>query len=165
MFEIERKFEVSKPSVALEEHIISRSHIKQGYLTRDNCVVRIRILDTTHFVDNEVFPAAKPTTNFEAWLTIKSPNVGITRKEFEYKIPTEDAYELLNMTTGSTILKTRYKIQDNNNQVWEVDFFHEQYEGLVLAEIELLSDIQRVAIPDWIGEEVSTNPRYFNSNM
>jgi len=120
---------------------------RQGYLnsTKER-VVRVR------------------TMGPKAALTIKGISVGATRLEFEYEIPFDDCEQLLELCEQPLIEKTRYKIEAGG-LVWEVDEFHGVNEGLVVAECELESEDQAIDKPDWVGEEVTGDPRYFNSNL
>lgn len=146
MKEIERKFLVDKSKWnALEKP--EPKHIIQGYLFRsDELVGRVRI------------------KNKRAFLTIKSKNTGIVRSEFEYEIPVEDGLELLEQFCPKRIEKFRYEIPFGDF-VWEVDEFKKPKTGLILAEIELPHENTYFPMPDWVLEEVSHDPQYFNSNM
>ncbi|MBI5218090.1 MAG: CYTH domain-containing protein [Bacteroidia bacterium] len=143
--EIERKFltksdEWKKPAEGV--------FYKQGYLlrTREKSV-RIRIIKD------------------KAFLTIKGSKQGITRDEYEYEIPYQDALELLrNYCNNQYIEKTRYKIS-YKNKTWEVDEFHGKNQGLILAEIELSHTGESFEKPPWIAEEVTHEPRYFNTSL
>lgn len=98
-------------------------------------------------------------------LTIKGITQGITRREYEYEIPADEAAEMLdNLCERPLIEKTRYLLDDEGFR-WEIDEFHGENAGLVVAEIELESEGQDFPRPDWLGEEVSGDPRYFNSNL
>jgi adenylate cyclase len=143
--EIERKFRVI--SHAYREQG-SGQRYRQAYLSTDKArVVRVRVVDDL------------------AWLTIKGQTSGVTRAEFEYPIPVKDAVTLLESICHQPVIdKTRYKVR-HGEHVWEVDEFHGANEGLVVAEIELDSEDEAFARPDWLGEEVSGDPRYFNSNL
>lgn len=143
--EIERKYLIiddswkTKASEGIE--------IKQGYLNSEaKRTVRIRI------------------SGEQGWLTIKGKNENLTRKEFEYDIPLTDALELLNLCEKPIIEKTRYIFLDNGNS-WEIDVFSGENEGLVIAEIELSREDQEFTIPEWVGEEVSMDVRYYNSSL
>lgn len=119
----------------------------QGYLNRDKArTVRVRIAGE------------------EAFLTIKGTSVGARRAEFEYPIPVWDARELLAMCEQPLIEKNRRKIL-HEGFVWEVDEFLGENLGLVVAEIELPAEDTAFARPDWVGEEVTEDVRYFNSNL
>jgi len=99
------------------------------------------------------------------YLTVKSVTSGISRSEFEYEIPVADASELLDTLCDRPLIeKTRYKIP-YDDLIWEVDEFMGENQGLIVAEVELTHPDRAVAIPDWIGREVSGDPRYFNSNL
>ncbi len=120
----------------------------QGYLNSEKGrTVRIRII------------------NDHGILTIKGPNVGGTRLEYEYDIPIEDAKEMLTQLCHKPLIeKTRYKIPFKGF-TWEVDQFTGENEGLIFAEIELKYEGQTFEIPPWIGEEVTDDSRYYNANL
>jgi adenylate cyclase len=119
--------------------------ISQGYLSQDpERTVRVRI------------------GGEKAWLTIKGKSEGISRLEFEYAIPVAEARELLELCLPSVIDKTRHKISYGGH-VWEIDVFHGDNEGLLIAEVELADESVTPELPPWIGEEVSADARYFNS--
>jgi len=144
--EIERKFLVKEQLwEAIEKPCPSR--IVQAYLVNSaEKTVRIRIKGTQGFI------------------TIKGPTQGISRAEFEYEIPLKDADELISTFAEKVIEKFRYEISFKNH-LWEVDVFTGKLEGLYLAEIELNSEDEHFELPDWVGEEVSTDPNYYNSNL
>lgn len=99
------------------------------------------------------------------YLTLKGATVGISRSEFEYVIPVADAAELLNTLCDRPLIeKIRYRIQWNG-VIWEIDEFTGENQGLLLAEVELSHEHQLIDLPTWIGREVSTDSRYFNSNL
>ena len=100
-----------------------------------------------------------------AFLTIKSTTVGLVRSEYEYAIPVADAVEMLNTLCESSLVeKYRYQIAIAD-LVWEVDEFLGENLGLIIAEVELQTADQLIALPDWVGAEVSHDARYFNSNL
>jgi CYTH domain-containing protein len=100
-----------------------------------------------------------------SYLTIKTKTVGISRSEYEFPIPLEAAAQLLERVCDRPLIeKYRYRIADTG-VVWEVDEFLGDNQGLVLAEVELASETQSLTLPDWIGPEVSGDPRYFNSYL
>lgn len=143
--EIERKFLVRGDAWrALAEGVAYR----QGYLnSQKERTVRIR------------------TVGEKAFLTVKGPTRGVTRTEFEYEIPYDDCQAMLDELAEKPIIeKKRYRIPAGP-YVWEVDEFFGVNAGLVLAEIELLSEDAVFEKPDWIGEEVSGDSRYFNSSL
>jgi adenylate cyclase len=121
--------------------------IRQGYLSADKArVVRIR------------------TAGPDAYVTIKGPGQ-ISRAEFEYAIPLDDATLMLDrLCLPGVIDKTRYK-QKLGGHVWEIDVFHGDNEGLVVAEIELKHEGEAFERPDWALDEVSEDPRYFNASL
>jgi len=104
------------------------------------------------------------TMGDKAALTIKGITVGATRLEFEYEIPFSDCESLLELCEQPLIEKTRYKIKFDG-LVWEIDEFHGVNDGLVVAECELESEDQEITKPTWVGEEVTGDPRYYNSNL
>lgn len=100
-----------------------------------------------------------------AYLTLKGPAVGLVRPEFEYPIPVADAQTILaTLCQPPLIEKTRYRLP-LGNVVWEIDEFLGENQGLIVAEVELTSPDQVIDLPDWIGAEVSYDPRYQNSNL
>jgi adenylate cyclase len=151
--EIERKYLVKKS--------VWRSHKKllesqspdigarycQGYIpTSNGTTVRLRIIGE------------------QGYLTIKSKAVGHTRAEFEYPIPVDDAQEMLdNLCVKPLIEKIRYKIKVDN-LIWEVDEFLGENEGLIIAEVELEKETQKIELPNWIEREVNEQ-KYFNSYL
>lgn len=105
------------------------------------------------------------TVGDRAFLTIKGITVGATRAEYEYEIPFGDCNALLdNLAENPLIEKKRYKIKQGEF-VWEIDEFFGDNQGLIVAEIELVSEDQAFDKPRWVGEEVTGDPRYFNSNL
>ncbi len=105
------------------------------------------------------------TINDRGILTIKGPNIGATRLEFEYAIPFSDAREMLQQLCRKPLIeKIRYKIEFAGF-IWEVDEFKGDNEGLVFAEIELEYEGQSFAKPSWIGKEVTDDSRYYNANL
>lgn len=143
--EIERKFLVS--SIPWKE-VNSSSLIKQGYLMHDTQkVIRIRQKDDDFFI------------------TIKGNTEGISRLEFEYIIPEEDARDMLKYLCGPSVIeKTRHYIKYEDH-MWEVDEFHNKNKGLIIAEIELKSEDEKFQRPEWVGDEVSHDSRYYNMNL
>jgi len=143
--EIERKFLIIGESW---RELAQGTSYRQGYLsTVKERTVRVRTID-----DN-------------GYLTIKGITVGATRAEYEYEIPAADANEMLNALCEQPIIeKNRYKIP-LDGFTWEVDEFGGVNDGLIVAEVELESEDQEFNKPDWIGEEVTGDPRYFNSNL
>ena len=143
--EIERKFLVKNESFKLfSTGVIYR----QGYLNRDKeRTVRVRVAGELAFI------------------TIKGLTNGMERLEFEYRIPLEDANEMLEtICVKPFIEKLRYKIMSDGH-IWEVDEFIGDNEGLTVAEVELKSPEEHVIIPDWVGPEVTGDLMYFNSNL
>lgn len=142
--EIERKFLVLNTDFLKGQQ---GTEYKQGYLNREGATVRVRIAGE------------------DAFLTIKGKSDGISRLEFEYAIPRAEANEMLaNLCALPPIEKTRYLI-DFAGKCWEVDVFHGSNKGLIVAEIELNAVEEYFEKPDWLGEEVSHDPRYFNSQL
>jgi adenylate cyclase len=145
-YEIERKFLVRADSWRAAAG--SPSSIRQAYLARNGAVsLRVRIKDDS-----------------AATLTIKSAAPEITRLEFEYAIPLADADTLLGLREGAIIEKHRYKIPQQG-LVWEIDVFQGENQGLVVCEIELPHEDKVFEKPDWLGREVTSDPRYSNANL
>jgi adenylate cyclase len=99
-----------------------------------------------------------------ATLTVKSATQGAGRDEFEYDVPLEDARRMLTLARPSLIEKTRYAVE-YKGLFWEIDEFHGKNQGLIVAEIELEREDQPFEKPAWIGEEVTSDPRYYNANL
>jgi adenylate cyclase len=96
---------------------------------------------------------------------VKGVTVGASRSEYEYEIPFVDANEMLDQLCERPLIeKTRYRI-GQADVTWEIDEFVGENRGLVLAEVELKDERQSVKLPDWIGKEVTDDPRYFNANL
>ena len=141
--EIERKFMVKK-GVWRDK---KATKYRQGYLsTVKERTVRVRTIED------------------KGYLTIKGISIGASRMEFEYEIPRQDADSLLDICEKPLIEKNRYKVE-NGGFVWEVDEFFGENQGLIVAELELENEDQYFPRPDWIGEEVTDEPRYFNANL
>ena len=118
----------------------------QGYLAvAPDRTVRVRITDAT------------------AWVTLKF-GVGMSRAEFEYEVPADDAREMLVHAVGTALDKTRWHV-DHAGDGWTVDEFHGALSGLVLAELELESEDQTFPLPPWVGEDVTARPEYLNSSL
>ncbi len=144
--EIERKFLVDheKWRQAMKP---TGAHYRQGYLLNDDQrTIRVRV------------------TDHQGFITLKGATTGITRKEYEYKIPVEDGNELLDGFARSEIEKIRYRI-DFAGKLWEVDEFLGDNEGLIMAEIELKSETEEFEKPAWVTVEVSNDDRYYNSYL
>jgi len=99
-----------------------------------------------------------------AFITIKGKSKGISRLEYEYPIPVQDAQNMIDQMNLDSIDKIRYNIPCDNH-LWEVDVFSGKNKGLIVAEIELNSESETFSKPEWVGEEVSHDIRYFNSNL
>ena len=105
------------------------------------------------------------TMNNKGFLTIKGQSTGITRLEYEYEIPVTEADELLDRLCRKPLIeKKRYTIPFQGF-LWEVDEFFGENNGLIVAEIELATEDQTFPKPDWVGREVSDDPRYFNARL
>ena len=147
MIEIERKFLVK--SAAFMKEAVKHNRIVQGYLSSaPERTVRVRIKGEN------------------GYLTIKGQSnaTGMSRMEWEKEIPLEEAEQLLALCEEVIIDKTRYEVIVGVH-VFEVDVFTGENEGLVMAEIELTSETEPFEIPDWLGEEVTTDIRYYNSYL
>lgn len=143
--EIERKFLVETQD--WKKLIVEKHSIQQGYLNTDkSCNVRVRIMNTM------------------AFLTIKGKRVNTARPEFEYEIPLNDAESILKLSKNSIIKKTRYTV-NHKGQIWEIDQFEGDNQGLVIAEIELKQKDEAISLPNWIGTEISNDDRFYNLSL
>jgi adenylate cyclase len=143
--EIERKF------LVLLEKFPKNLHyelFRQGYLsTKKERTVRVRLAGDKGF------------------LTIKGITKGVSRSEYEYEIPKDDAINLIETLCQKPLIeKKRYKIE-HIGHTWEVDEFLGENKGLWIAEIELNAEDEKFETPDWLGDEVSHDSRYFNSSL
>jgi adenylate cyclase len=143
--EIERKFLVKNN--AWRKQVTESKACVQGYVaTKPGCTVRVRIMGNQGF------------------LTLKGARKGITRAEYEYPVPMEHAESMLNCLTGGLVHKTRHLVP-HEGHIWEVDVFHGENEGLIVAELELSHEDEAFAKPDWLGSEVSDIGRYSNKSL
>lgn len=144
--EIERKFLVKGEF----KHLAVRNiRIIQTYLSIDrDKTVRVRIADD------------------KAFITIKgrSAENSIARNEWEIPVSVPDAREMMKICLPGKIDKTRYLVPSGKH-TFEVDVFHDKNEGLIIAEIELSSESERFEKPEWLGEEVTGKPEYYNANL
>ncbi|MBB4804018.1 adenylate cyclase [Flavobacterium nitrogenifigens] len=147
MVEIERKFLVKSDD--FKKQAFAQNKIAQGYLSSvPERTVRVRI------------------KGHKGFITIKgiSQSGGMSRFEWENEIPLEEAQELLKLCEKGKIEKTRYEIKSGIH-VYEVDEFYGENEGLVMAEIELKSEEETFEKPEWLGEEVTNDERYYNAYL
>lgn len=143
--EIEFKFLVKNR--LFEEMAETSTEIIQGYIDRTpEHVVRVR------------------KKGGECFLTVKGKNKGAERLEFEYSIPEEDFRQLLTLCSGNVIEKVRYLVK-YEGFTWEVDVFKGNLKPLVLAEVEVPSIDTPFPLPPFVGEDVTNDPRYYNSNL
>ena len=143
--EIERKFLIKEKPFSIAKRSLK---INQGYIINEKSkVIRVREKGDDYF------------------LTIKGNNIGISRLEYDFPISKEDAKELIFHFCKTTLIeKTRHYIE-HKGHTWEVDEFHGKNNGLIVAEIELESEDEKFEIPDWVGEEVTQDDRYYNMNL
>lgn len=143
--EIERKYLVVDDAW---RSLGTATRIRQGYLsTVKERTVRIRVVDDA------------------AYLTIKGINRGATRTEFEYPIPVADADQMLDELCERPLIEKTRHVVGRGDVTWEIDEFGGANAGLIIAEVELEHESQPLDLPDWVGEEVTTDPRYFNANL
>ena len=143
--EIERKFLVKDDSWRAAAE--SSAALRQGYLAVDNgTTVRVR------------------TDGADVWLTIKGPAEGLTRAEFEYRVPLTEAEPLIGLCRGRVVEKTRHKVRSGGH-VWEIDEFTGANAGLVVAEVELRHADENITKPAWLGREVSGDRRFDNASL
>ena len=143
--EIERKFLIDLAKLG---ELTEGESIKQGYINTSNLnVVRVRVMGNC------------------GYLTLKGESIGPSRLEYEYPIPVEDAQEILdNLCNKPLIKKHRYEVEFKNH-LWEIDIFKGDNEGLVVAELELDEEHISVELPDWVRQEVTGDPKYYNVNL
>lgn len=146
--EIERKFLVQGSDWRAAADAGTR--LRQGYLSRISGSDAVRSSIRVR------------TEGEHAYLNIKSATLGIRRQEYEYAIPVQDADELLaQLCVGAIVEKTRYHVRVGAH-LWEIDVFAGDNAGLIVAEIELTDEHEDFVRPDWLGAEVSSDPRYYN---
>lgn len=145
--ETERKFLVRKAGREWRRLAVARHSIRQGYMACIGATVRVRLKDE------------------RAFLTIKGPSAsGLSRYEFEKEISADEAQNLLQLCSGGLIEKTRY-IVPAGNHICEVDEFHGDNDGLVMAEIELGSEDEAYTAPPFVAAEVTGDRRFYNSHL
>jgi CYTH domain-containing protein len=144
--EIERKFLVASEGW---RGAAGRGRVlRQFYLAEtDRAAVRVRIEDDSR-----------------AWLTIKAAKAGLSRDEFEYPVPVPDARRLVLLAVSAVIEKTRFDVP-HDGRSWEIDVYAGENAGLVIAEIELASETEALALPPWIGPEVTGDARYYAARL
>ncbi len=144
--EIERKFLVNGD--AWQAQVESSVAMIQGYLAEtESCSVRVRLAGDA------------------ASLNFKGLTIGARRTEFEYPVPAEDAEQMLDLYCGTRLIeKTRHYLRFHD-RTWEIDEFSGANTGLVVAEVELDSEEQEFARPEWLGREVTQEPRYYNIRL
>lgn len=144
--EIERKFLLASDD--WKNDIEQSLNMRQGYLSHDaQSSVRVRIYEG------------------RADINVKSTRDGIYRLEYEYPIPMQDAQELLDKVAHRPLVEKTRHILYIAGHCWEIDEFHRENAGLIVAEIELASVDEHFHRPRWLGEEISTDARYYNSSL
>ncbi|WP_269542877.1 CYTH domain-containing protein [Cerasicoccus fimbriatus] len=142
--EIERKFIADKEKLPAAK---KSTRLEQGYIDRDKATVRVRV------------------SGDECFLTIKGAVSGKSRLEYEYAIPLNEGRELIQLLCGKPVIeKTRHLI-DHGGHTWEVDVFDGENAGLVVAEVELDAEDERVDLPDWVSREVTSERKYSNASL
>ena len=148
--EIERKFLMKNDdwkAHVTETHLIKQGYLQSGLDPSQRSSVRIRI------------------SNKQANINVKSAELSAVRQEFEYEIPLHDAEQMLmTLCNGPIIEKTRYYVPYGSH-LWEIDVFSGANEGLEMAEVELVSLDEHFEHPDWLGQEVSHDERYYNNYL
>lgn len=144
--EIEHKY-LLHAEVWQKQGLTNGTLIRQAYLYSDAAkTIRVR------------------TKGHKGYLTIKGKTTGATRAEFEYEIPLPEAEEMIQTLCFEVVEKTRYECVYEGKK-WEVDVFHGQNEGLMVAEIELQSETEPYALPPWVAEQVTADVRYSNAEL
>ena len=143
--EIERKYLVQGTAW---KNAANNARYRQGYLsTTKERTVRVRTVEN------------------KGYLTIKGASTGCSRTEYEYEIPVVDANEMLDSICVKPLIeKIRHKVTYAGH-IWEIDEFFGDNRGLIIAELELISEDQKIELPDWVAEEVTGDVRYFNSSL
>ena len=142
--EIERKFLIKK----IPGHCKNKVHIKQYYIhVDDKLVQRLRFFDHQKTI-----------------ISLKENCAGLSRYEFEYEIPLKDAQKIVSITNSKFIEKIRHIIYFDSMK-WEIDEFLGDNKGLLIAEVELENENQKITLPDWIENEVTKQNKYFNYNL
>jgi len=143
--EIERKFLVQGDRWRSLANGIA---YRQGYVaTERGNTVRVRIVGD------------------RGWLTVKGPTTHLSRAEYEYEIPHAEALAMLDTLCQPPLIEKIRHTLELDGLTWEIDEFLGANQGLILAEVELENETQAIALPDWIGAEVSQDPRYYNANL
>jgi adenylate cyclase len=144
--EIERKFLVS--SQAWRALVFRSERMRQGYLNRESqCSLRVRV------------------SGEKAWLNIKGVTIGAQRLEFEYEIPLEDAEHMLDALSHKPLIEKRRHYVKVGSHCWEIDEFDGENSGLIVAEIELERVDEAFEHPEWLGQEVTEDIRYYNTSL
>ncbi|PIE42427.1 MAG: adenylate cyclase [Gammaproteobacteria bacterium] len=145
--EIERKYLIKNNK--WRKHVKEAQHIAQGYIKSEDATVRIRCYKD----------------DYSAEITVKGKREGISRLEFEYQIPYRDAREMQKKLCQERLVeKTRHLIE-HKGMLWELDEFHGENQGLLVAEVELTDINQEYELPKWVGKDVSYDERYRNSQL
>jgi CYTH domain-containing protein len=143
--EIERRFLVKSDAWRAGSEV---ADIRQGYIFASaEKSVRVRTFGDTGF------------------LTVKGRHSRSGTSEFEYEIPLQDALELLELVCEQPIIQKRRHTRTEHGRVWEIDVYSGANSGLITAEVELEHADQRITLPDWVGEEVTDDPKYLNTNL
>tara|TARA_B100000029_G_scaffold426581_1_gene435549 strand:- start:394 stop:867 length:474 start_codon:yes stop_codon:yes gene_type:complete len=143
--EIERKFLVKELNF---KDLVNKTHIKQYYISiSDKMVQRLRFFDHKKTI-----------------ISFKENNSGLSRYEFEYQIPLNDAKKMVQIIKPIFIEKIRY-IVEHKSIKWEIDQFLGKNDGLIIAEVELEHEMQNIELPDWIDIEISNKTKYYNYNL
>ncbi len=146
MKEIERKYLIEREDLSFLQ-LIEGEKIKQAYIQNENSrTVRVR------------------TKGEKACLTVKIGNESLSRDEFEYQIPVQDALSMMEILQLKVLSKTRYEINFENH-LWEVDVFEGKLDGLIIAEIELKAEDEPFITPPWVGTEVTNDSSYLNARL
>ena len=143
--EIEHKFLLATD--AWRPLVVGRQRFIQGYIASGAAAVRVRVID-----------------DGEARLTLKSASDGPARSEFEYPIPVEDARAILALPGVVHVAKVRHRVPAGPH-TWEIDVFEGENAGLVLAEIELTREGEAFERPDWLGDDVTSDGRYYSAAL
>lgn len=144
--EIEHKFLLTSDAWRQSAHDAQR--MRQGYLNNElRCSVRVR------------------TAEGRGWLNVKSATLGASRQEFEYEIPLDHANQMLDTLCLKPLIEKVRHYVNVGGHVWEIDVFEGDNAGLVVAEVELEQVGETFEKPEWAGEEVTHDVRYYNTSL
>jgi adenylate cyclase len=145
-------------------HEIEYQYLVESNTWRSSAEIGTRITQGYLSIDPERTVRVRVREGLPATLTVKGRNHGAMRMEFEYVVPDEDARQILELCIEPLIHKTRYLVE-HESFMWEIDVFDGANDGLILAEVEMDDEHTSPPLPDWVGVDVTHDPRFYNSNL